>query len=214
MVDKTTPIQVGTSKDWQQVSAGLDYVVAIKTDGSLWAWGKNTYGGLGDGTTNDKTKPVRIGTSVNWKQVSTRWRFTAAIKTDGSLWTWGSNFVGELGDGAAAGDNKLIPTQVGTAKDWSQISAGFVSCRAIKTDGSLWAWGSNSGGQYGNGSNLPSKIPIQIGTNKDWKEVSIGETFSVALKSNGTLWAWGTNTKGRIRYSKCNRTIHAKTNRQ
>ena len=96
-VNKSSPVQIGTATDWAQISAGAYHTVALKTDGTLWAWGYNSYGGLGDGTTAHKSSPVQIGTATDWAQISAGDYHTVALKTDGTLWAWGYNYYGRIG---------------------------------------------------------------------------------------------------------------------
>ena len=194
-VNKSTPIQVaGTT--WKQVTTGESHTSAIKTDGTLWCWGKNdgTENCLGDGTTVNKSSPVQTTAGgTNWKQVSAGRRNTAAIKTDGTLWAWGNQQYGQNGnnytDGFTGASTPVQTTAGGT--NWKQISVGFASMSAIKTDGTLWAWGNNSFGQLGDGTQTGRPTPIQIpGTT--WKQVDRGGYYrAAAIKTDGTLWTWG-----------------------
>jgi alpha-tubulin suppressor-like RCC1 family protein len=181
---------------WQSISCGNYHVAAIKTDGSLWAWGRNGNGQLGDGTVIDKKMPTQIGNATNWRLVSCGQNYTLAIKTDGSLWAWGSN-NGTLGDGTSI--DKYTPIQIGTATNWQSISCGDGHVMALKTNGSLWAWGRNGNGQLGNNMRaIGTTSPIQIGTDLDWKMIDCGGNHTVALKMNGSLWAWGLNNNGQL----------------
>jgi alpha-tubulin suppressor-like RCC1 family protein len=199
-VAKDNPTQIGTGTNWQQISGGSFHSAAIKTDGSLWTWGQNGFGELGHGATGNKNTPTRVGTGTNWKQVSAGNACTIALKTDGSLWAWGANFSGQLGDGSAPGiSGKNTPIQIGTDKNWKQISESHnASCLAIKTDGSLWAWGENGLGKLGDGTNVEKNSPVQVGTAKDWSQVTAGSFHSVGIKNDGSLWAWGYNLFGQL----------------
>jgi len=192
--DKNTPTRIGADYNWVSVSAGYAHTVAIKTDGSLWAWGYNFSGQLGDGTNDDKNTPTRIGADYNWVSVSAGDFHTVAIKTDGSLWAWGSNYDGRLGDGTnGTNDNKNTPTRIGADYNWESVSAGYAHTVAIKTDGSLWAWGYNEYGQLGDGTNFSKNTPTQIGADYNWVSMFAGRSHTVAIKTDGSLWAWGEN---------------------
>ena len=194
-------------EDAVSIAAGVDHTVAIKKDGSLWAWGKNDNGQLGDGTTNEKDVSVQIGSDTNWDFISAGGSHTVAIKTDGSLWAWGNNNDGQLGDDTQ--ENRNVPVRIGFDADWAFVSAGGNHTLAIKTDGSLWAWGNNSFGQLGDGTSggvlstgynqsANKNAPVRIGLDTDWASVSAGMDLmyavtphTVAIKTDGSLWAWG-----------------------
>jgi alpha-tubulin suppressor-like RCC1 family protein len=167
----------------------------LKTDGSLWAWGGNSCGELGDGTTTSRSSQVQIG-GYDWKQVSPGNNHSLAIKTDGTLWAWGFNMTGQLGDGTTI--EKHDPVKIGTACNWSQISAGYYFSVAIKTNGTLWAWGYNDKGQLGNGTTAAKYAPVQIGTSSKWRMVSARKDYALAIRTDSTLWAWGSNEYGQL----------------
>ena len=175
------------------VWAGWDYSMAINNDGSLWAWGRNRHGRLGDGSEEDRYFPVKVMDSV--KMISCGEYHTLAIKSDGSLWAWGSNSSGQLGDGTKT--TRYFPVKI--MDQVVSISAGHYYSMAIKTDDSLWAWGWNYRGQLGNGTNeketkqlLPTKIMDSV------LLVSIANHHGMAIKSDGSLWAWGENEDGEL----------------
>ncbi|MCP3951093.1 MAG: hypothetical protein GY697_02570, partial [Desulfobacterales bacterium] len=198
-----SPQQIGDDTDWEFISAGYEHTQALKTDGTLWTWGQNRYGQLGDGTVIEEihNSPQQIGDATDWGFVSGGVKHGLALKTDGALWGWGFNSFGMVGVGMK--DHKS-PQQAGNDMDWKSIRAGTYHTVALKTDGTLWAWGENDGGQLGDGTTFEKGIPTQIGNDEDWKSISIGEPYStgesytVALKTNGTLWAWGYNGVGQL----------------
>ena len=199
---RSSPVQIGALTNWAQVSAGLgDHSLAIKTDGTLWAWGRNTFGQLGLGDITSRSSPVQVGALTNWYQVSSGAAYSLAVKTDGTLWGWGYNFSGEIGDGTTTA--RSSPVQVGSLTNWSQVTSGGSAddntySLAVKTDGTLWAWGINTSGQLGLGDRTHRSSPVQVGTLTNWYQVSSGTAHSLAVKTDGTLWAWGINTNGRL----------------
>lgn len=178
------PIRIGTDTNWKSISAGLSYISAIKTDGSLWSWGN---GNLGLSNTTTSNIPLRIGNANDWKTVSAGLSHTLAIKNDGSLWAWGKNSQGQLGDITTI--DKNVPTRIGNASDWELISAGESFSSAIKKDGSLWTWGYNASGQLGNPGSTRKIEPIQIGI--DYRVVAAMTKTTRAIKNDGSLWVWG-----------------------
>jgi alpha-tubulin suppressor-like RCC1 family protein len=196
----SSPVQVGALSDWYLVSSAGQSTCAIKTNGTLWSWGSNGSGRLGDGTVINRSSPVQIGSMTNWAWVSVGANISStshavALKTDGTLWTWGSNNRGQLGQNNTI--YRSSPVQVGALTNWSQVSAGSDFTFAIKTDGTLWAWGQNSNGQLGDSTLVEKSSPIQIGSLTDWAQVSAGSySHTAAIKTNGTLWTWGLNQWG------------------
>ena len=205
--DRCTPVTTFAGGiNWSQVTCGYNNIAAIKTDGTLWTWGSNIDGQLGDNTTNDRYTPVTtFSGGTNWKQVfaGTSSYQTAAIKTDGTLWMWGNNFSGQLGINNTVLTSCLTPiTTFSGGTNWKQVSCGRNHTSAIKTDGTLWCWGSNSGNQtatVGDNTTNDRCTPVTTfagGTN--WKQVSCGYNFNMAIKTDGTLWGWGSNYNGNL----------------
>ena len=190
------PIQVGTDNDWKYICAGNTHSAAIKNNGTLWTWGRNVYGQLGNGTWTDSAIPTQVGTDTNWEFIETSVEMMAATKTDHTIWTWGNNEFGGLGDGTTIHRN--TPSEVGEFSDWKSVKASRYYCLAIKNDNTLWAWGNNTFGQLGDGTNINKLTPIQIGNHNDWKEILTGEHHSLAIKNDGTLWSWGGNDFGQL----------------
>lgn len=182
---------------WQFIDAGFSHTVGIKSDGTLWTWGLNSNGQLGDGTNTNKNIPTQITNENNWQLITAETNHTIALKTNGTLWAWGNNVYGQLGDGTNT--NKNIPTQIGIDSNWQFISSGGGDhAFALKTDGTLWGWGDNFSGQLGDNTNNSKNIPTQIGNSTDWAIISVGSDHTIALKTNGTLWAWGKNSFGQL----------------
>jgi alpha-tubulin suppressor-like RCC1 family protein len=146
--------------DWAAVSTGGEHVLAIKTDGSLWAMGDNTYGQIGDGTTSTRDDFTRIGVQSDWVAVSAGLLHSLALKSDGTLWAWGRNEDGQVGDGATLDQHS--PVRVGTMSDWMAVSAGFWHSLALDGDGTLWAWGDNQNAQLGDGTTEDRNRPIMV----------------------------------------------------
>ena len=203
---RSSPVQTVTSgTNWSRVACAGTHTAAIKTDGTLWLWGSNTNGQLGDNTTISKSSPVQTTAGgTNWKQVACAGNSTAAIKTDGTLWLWGSNSYGQLGNNNATSRSSPVQT-VTRGTNWSQVSVGAATLgtctAAVKTDGTLWLWGSNNYGQLGNNTtnSFGRSSPVQTvsgGTN--WSRVACAGTCTAAIKTDGTLWLWGQGSDGKL----------------
>ena len=171
--------------DWKQVSCAESItggiVTAIKTDGTLWTWGPNNNGQLGVNDTNTRCTPVTtFAGGTNWKQVSCGYNHTTAIKTDGTLWTWGSNDSGQLGDNTV--DNRSTPvTTFSGGTNWKQVAGGSSHTAAIKTDGTLWTWGSNTVGQLGDNTATIKCTPVTtFAGGSNWKQVAGGFNHTAA----------------------------------
>lgn len=191
------PVQIGTANDWSDISAGGDNSYAIKTDGTLWAWGSNQFGQIGDGLTglgSNSRSPKKVGTATSWKNVSAGSTYTMAIKTDGSLWAWGTNLFGQLGFPGSA----FVPTRVGAATDWKTVSTSVQHTVAIKNDGSLWGWGSNSYFQLGDESITGTTGPIKLGPSFTWKTIDAGFNFTMGITTDGKRWTCGFDEWGQL----------------
>lgn len=198
IVNKSSPVQtVAAGSNWKQAAIGTNYDIAIKTDGTLWTWGQNNLGQLGDNTITAKSSPVQtVAGGTNWKSAATLFH-TAAVKTDGTLWLWGFNGYGRLGDNTAVSKSSPVQTIAG-GNTWKQAACGTQTA-AIKTDGTLWVWGYNSRGQLGDNTIVDKSSPIQtIAAGTNWKLVACGKYYTGAVKTDGTLWLWGWNNYGQL----------------
>lgn len=197
--DRLSPGQIGTDTDWKLAIACTSARVglAIKTNGTLWGWGGNGSGLIGEFDISSRPYPTQIGTDSNWETLATGAAHALALKTDGTLWAWGEGFNGQTGDNLTPLFFRSSPRQVGT-DTWIYIACGFQSSFGIKSDGTLWGWGRNDAGQLGDGTTVERRLPVQIGTDSDWVAVAAGYQHGVALKSNGALYTWGTNDFGQL----------------
>ena len=192
----SSPVQVGALTNWATIAKADANSLAVKTNGTLWGWGQNSYGRLGLSDTGTRSSPVQVGALTTWASVSTSNFHTMAIKTDGTLWGWGRNYIGPLGLGNTT--NYSSPVQVGAETNWYLVSAfaqtNSGSTTAIKTNGTLWSWGRNINGCLGLDDITNRSDPTQIGSLTTWSKLS----NAVAIKTDGTLWAWGGNSSGQL----------------
>lgn len=188
-----TPVQIASGNqiiNYAQVGAGSSFSLGLKTDGSLWAWGDNSLGQLGNGLTTHSAVPIQIGSGFS--QISVGSQHALAVKMDGTLWAWGNNSSGQLGTGTTL--SSRVPVQIGTG--FMQVSAGSSHSLALRADGTLWAWGYNNSGQLGNGTLVSSSTPVLVGSG--YSKIAAGASHSLAIKTDGSVWAWGFNGAGQV----------------
>ena len=181
---------------WRKVSAGANFTLAIKGDGTLWGWGANS-NQLGLGYSGNQNLPIQIGTANDWIDVSAGANHSLAVKTNGTLWSWGSGITGQLGTGAFNTATWTV-TQVGTATNWLKVSAGTQFSLALKNNGTLWSWGLNNTGQLGDGTTSNTNVPNQVGVSTNWQQIEAGDQHSLAIDNGGVLYSWGNNTFGQL----------------
>lgn len=194
-VSKQTHLQrIGNDNDWVGISSSAARNLAIKSNGTLWAWGENLHGQFGVGTagkTNPMSKiPVPAAPGNNWKQAVAGGGHSVGLKKDGTLWAWGVNWAGQLGNGSTS--NSLVPVQVGSSTNWIKVWSGILEVVAQQSDGSLWYWGENPDPAFPQGSNA-FLVPIRVSPDTNWLDVGFGVNTVFAIKSDGTLWTWGRN---------------------
>ena len=210
-----TQLPSGTGT-WSKISSSSGkQFFGLKTDGTAWAWGYNDNGQLGINvgapayTVKYRSSPTQIGTDSTWSSTfSTDGANSFWIKTDGTLWSWGYNPNGALGLNSpfigypfpARSGQKSSPTQVGTNTTWSDVIAGGGSATALKTDGTLWSWGTNLNGELGRntvGASECRSSPVQIpGTT--WSKIAVTSNTKWGIKTDGTLWGWGSDQFGKL----------------
>ena len=194
-VDYSSPVQLGSAETWLNIGStgqgdGKSIGIAVKSDGTLWTWGNNPSGGLGLNDTVQYSSPTQIpGTTWAFGEIG-----SAAVKTDGTLWMWGGNTYGQLGQNDRT--KYSSPTQIpGTtwSTDQKSLSVGSGFAAAIKTDGTLWTWGTGNNGRLGLNQPHSTRIssPTQVGTDTTWDTIDTGGATCFATKTDGTLWSWG-----------------------
>jgi alpha-tubulin suppressor-like RCC1 family protein len=193
--DRNSPIQVGTDTDWESVSAGNDFSLAVKTGGTLWGWGDNADYQLGIGTTSAKNTPFQIGTDTDWAVVEAGNDFGIALKDSGTLWVWGEDYYGSVTNTVT--DYKY-PEQLTAATNWTAIEAGYYHAAAINSDGELWIWGDNGNGELGMGGTANNATPTVNTTFGDVSAVALGYYHSLAIADGGGLYGWGRNDYGQL----------------
>ena len=183
---------------WSNVRVGYYHACATRTDGSLWCWGYNTSGQLGDGTVTQRTAPTQVGTATTWSALATGQYHTCAAQAvagGSQLYCWGANAAGQLGDGTAT--VRKVPTAIGAVAAWTGLATGFSHTCAARSDGTLWCWGSNTYAQLGDGTTALRKTPTRAGTGTSWSQVAGGATSSCGV-AGGLLACWGSNAYGQL----------------
>ncbi|MCL2143112.1 MAG: fibronectin type III domain-containing protein, partial [Methanomassiliicoccaceae archaeon] len=173
--------------------------IALKSDGTVWAWGRNNYGQLGDGTSGtgaDKSLPTQVSGLTDVIAIGAGRNHSLAVKSDGTVWAWGYNNYGQLGDGTTANRNE--PVQVSGLTDVTAVSGGEGHSFALKSDGTVWSWGYNEYGQLGDGTYINKRTPVQAQGLVNIISVGAGNNHSVAMRDDKTVLTWGINNNGQL----------------
>jgi Regulator of chromosome condensation (RCC1) repeat/PASTA domain len=196
-VYRTSPAPVPGLDGVVQIAAGYQHVLALKSDGTVWAWGYNLARELGNGTTADQATPVQVPGLAGIAQVSASFYDSMARSLDGSVWAWGHNGFGELGDGTTT--NRATPVKLPGLSGVTQVSAGYEHGLAVKSDGTVWAWGNNAFGQLGLGTTTNHAAPVQVPGLTGATQVAAGQTHSLAIAGPGSsVWAWGDDSSSQL----------------
>jgi alpha-tubulin suppressor-like RCC1 family protein len=199
-VSKRSPVSVvGGFTDWCQVSAGFCHSIGVRQSGTVWSWGFNSSGQLGDNTTVARSSPVSVvGGFTDWCQISAGNNHSLGVRQEGTAWAWGSNLQGRLGDNTTVCKSSPVSV-VGGFTDWCQVSAGDSHSLGVRQSGTAWGWGFNSSGQLGDNTNVSKSSPVSVvGGFCDWCQVSAGTFHSLGVRQGGTAWGWGNNGQGRL----------------
>lgn len=190
------PAQVANLTGVVAVSATNQISMALKADGTVWAWGYNAFGELGNGTTTSSNVPVAVSNLSGVTAISAG-STSLALKSDGTLWAWGFGGFGQLGNGATPSYSS-VPVQVPGLTNIIAVSSGSFHALALQADGTVWAWGSNQSGQLGDSTTTSHLSPEHLTTINNVTKIAAGYTHSLALTSDGSVWAWGENTSGQV----------------
>lgn len=193
---ETAPTIIPSLTHITAIAAGGNYSLALQDNGTVWAWGDNSNGQLGDGTNSGKNQPVQVLNLQDIRAIAAGKNHALALKSDGTVWTWGYNGFGQLGNGNQTSQN--TPEPIGTINDAIAIAAGAYHSLAIRANGTVWTWGFNQFGQLGDGTTANQPAPVQVKGLADVSAVAAGSSHSVALKKDGTVWTWGANYNGQL----------------
>jgi alpha-tubulin suppressor-like RCC1 family protein len=198
----SSPVAVtGGIADWCQISGGGAHTLGLRAQGTVWAWGQNSSGELGNSGSsliNVSSPVIVVGGFTDWCQISAGSYHSLGVRTGGSAWAWGSNLQGRLGDGSLS--QRASPVSVvGGFTDWCQISGGYAHSLGVRTGGSAWAWGNNGSGRLGDNTITSRLSPVSVvGGFSDWCQVSGRLAHSLGVRIGGSAWAWGYNGFGQL----------------
>lgn len=192
LIFQMTPVQVPWLSNVKAVSGGASNSIALQNNGTVWSWGDNTHGQVGDGTSLVRYSPVVVAGLPEVKAISTGMYHNVAVDANGNVWSWGGNFWGQLGDGTI--QNRSRPVRVsGISEAVSDVSAGSDFNVVLAASGKVWSWGSNSKGQLGDGTTAQRLSPILVSSLSEQNMISAGGGHGLSLGKNGGIWSWGNN---------------------
>ena len=208
--NRSSPTQIpGTT--WNTAGTFNETSWGVKTDGTLWVWGRGYYGLLGQNQPHNtfRSSPTQIP-GTTWEKCYGTQYAAFATKTDGTMWGWGNNSSGNLGQNDRT--QRSSPVQIGST-DWSVVDGGApANGGGIKTDGTLYLWGRDPNGQLGqnqSGDNSARSSPTQVGSDTTWRSLSLGNKKTVAIKTDNTLWIWGRNNNGSLGLNQPDQTSYS-----
>ncbi len=188
----------------QKIAAGSTHTLAIRNNGTLWTWGKNDLGQLGDGTHTSHSSPKQLGTATNWVSVAAGSGFSVALAADNTVWLWGARDMGQVGDGVVSSTTQQLTPKMLPGNSWVAVKAGAKHVLALKADGTLYAWGGNTYNQLGFNTNQAfgttyASTPVTVySQGQHWVGIGAGPYNSMAMEADGGLWTWGYNTWGNV----------------
>ena len=201
-----TPAQVSGLTGIVAIAAGTNHSLALKNDGTVWAWGRNQFGQLGNpnnsGTSNANPTPVQVTGLTGITAIAGLYNFCLALKNDGTIWAWGYNYYGQLGsttNNQSTTAANPTPTQISGLTGFVAIATGSLHSLGLKSDGTVWAWGNNAFAQLGFTANsTPNPTPAPVPGLTGITTIAAGANHSLAIMNDGTVWAWGFNGDGEL----------------
>jgi alpha-tubulin suppressor-like RCC1 family protein len=197
---RATPVQIAGLPPITALSGGMDNVLALAADGTVWGWGDNHLGGLGDGTQTERDVPTQVPNLAGVTAIASMEAGSVALKSDGTVWTWGSDFYGALGDGGttATATPARVQSLSLSLSHVTAITAAGNNAAALLSDGTVWEWGYGTNGVIGGSSTVDATVPVRVGNLSGVTEVALQTVSGYALDNSGALWSWGFNADGEL----------------
>src|SRR5690554_3012660 len=187
------PVQIGADEDWATIAAGPTHQCGTRLDGSLWCWGSNASGQLGQGNQLPAPTPIQVGAGTQWASVQVRDRGSCGLQDDQSLWCWGVHSMGQAGVGSGEPENILLPMQVGQSADWDSLAIGENHGCGVR-QGTLWCWGIGDA----MGRTVRQQSPAQVDAAQDWTHVYAGQNHTHGVRASGSFWSAATESHGQL----------------